>query len=242
MEINSNILEAIGLGLVHSLWQGAALLFVVLLGFVSLRNKKAKTRYTLVLMGILALPVLLAGNLYFFWPASPVENSGTSIASELRFSPNIISEFQDFSKNPQSSSTVLWIKENAPTIAVIWIVGMAFFLLKVLGSFIWMKRLLTRASPLEDITINSLIRNIKLVLGINKSLQIRSSSWIKSPVILGFIRPTILFPIGLVEGLSMEEVEAILYHELAHLKRNDFVINIIINVLETFPRPQSIWE
>lgn len=83
MEINSNILEAIGLGLVHSLWQGAALLFVVLLGLVSLRNKKAKTRYTLVLMGILALPVLLAGNLYFFWPASPVENSGTLIASEI---------------------------------------------------------------------------------------------------------------------------------------------------------------
>ncbi|GHE54442.1 M56 family metallopeptidase [Roseivirga thermotolerans] len=243
MEINSNILEAIGLGLVHSLWQGAALLFVVLLGLVSLRNKKAKTRYTLVLMGILALPVLLAGNLYFFWPASPVENSGTIIASEIRFSPNIISDFQAFAQNPQSSSTVLWIKENAPTIAVIWIVGMAFFLLKVLGSFIWMKRLLTKAFPLEETSINSLICNIKLVLGIKKPLQIKSSSWIKSPVILGFSRPTVLFPIGLIEGLSTEEVEAILYHELAHLKRNDFVINIIINVLQIvfFYHPAYWW-
>ena len=243
MEINSNILEAIGLGLVHSLWQGAALLFVVLLGLISLRNKKAKTRYTLVLMGILALPVLLAGNLYFFWPASPVENSGTIIASEIRFSPNIISDFQAFAQNPQSSSTVLWIKENAPTIAVIWIVGMAFFLLKVLGSFIWMKRLLTKAFPLEETSINSLICNIKLVLGIKKPLQIKSSSWIKSPVILGFTRPTVLFPIGLIEGLSMEEVEAILYHELAHLKRNDFVINIIINVLQIvfFYHPAYWW-
>ncbi|MEC7752800.1 M56 family metallopeptidase [Roseivirga sp. UBA1976] len=243
MEINSNILEAIGLGLVHSLWQGAALLFVVLLGLVSLRNKKAKTRYTLVLMGILALPVLLAGNLYFFWPASPVENSGTLIASEIRFSPNIISDFQAFAENPQSSSTVLWIKENAPTIAVIWIVGMAFFLLKVLGSFIWMKRLLTKAFPLEETSINSLICNIKLVLGIKKPLQIKCSSWIKSPVILGFTRPTVLFPIGLIEGLSTEEVEAILYHELAHLKRNDFVINIIINVLQIvfFYHPAYWW-
>ncbi|WP_286755007.1 M56 family metallopeptidase [Roseivirga sp. UBA838] len=243
MEINSNILEAIGLGLVHSLWQGAALLFVVLLGLISLRNKKAKTRYTLVLMGILALPVLLAGNLYFFWPASPVENSGTIIASEIRFSPNIISDFQAFAQNPQSSSTVLWIKENAPTIAVIWIVGMAFFLLKVLGSFIWMKRLLTKAFPLEETSINSLICNIKLVLGIKKPLQIKCSSWIKSPVILGFTRPTVLFPIGLIEGLSTEEVEAILYHELAHLKRNDFVINIIINVLQIvfFYHPAYWW-
>lgn len=243
MEINSNILEAVGLGLVHSLWQGAALLFLVLLGLVSLRNKKAKTRYALVLTGVLTLPILLAGNLYFFWPASPVENLGTSISSEIHYSTNIVSDFQAFAENPQSSSTVLWIKENAPTIALFWMVGMAFFLIKVLGSFLWMKRLLARASPLKNTTINSLTTGVKLVLGINRPLELKSSSWIKSPIILGFIRPTILFPIGLIEGLSTEEVEAILYHELAHLKRNDFVINIIINVLQIvfFYHPAYWW-
>lgn len=243
MEINNQILEALGLSLVHSLWQGAALLFLVLLTLVSLRNRRAKTRYSAILFGILALPCVLAANLYFFWPETIVDNSPVIESAALTNALNLPTDFQPVSINPQSNSTVLWLKENASTIAIIWFVGMALFLMKVIGSFVWMRRLTSRALPMKGEAINTLLERVKAVLGISKKIQLKSSSWIKSPVILGILRPTILFPIGLIEGLSVEEVEAILYHELAHLKRNDFVINIIINVLQIifFYHPAYWW-
>lgn len=243
MEINNQILEALGLSLVHSLWQGAALLFLVLLTLVSLRNRRAKTRYSVILLGILALPCLLALNLNYFWPEPIVDNSAAIESVSLTNSLNLPTDFQPVSINPQSSSTVLWLKEHASTIAMVWFIGMALFLMKVIGSFVWMKRLTKRALPMKGEAINTLLERAKAVLGISKKIQLKSSSWIKSPVILGIIRPTILFPIGLIEGLSVEEVEAILYHELAHLKRNDFVINIIINVLQIifFYHPAYWW-
>lgn len=243
MEINNQILEVLGLSLVHSLWQGAALLFLVLLTLVSLRNRRAKTRYSVILFGILALPCLLALNLNYFWPDPVVDNSAAIESVALTNSLNLPTDFQQVSINPQSSSTVLWLKEHASTIAMLWFIGMALFLMKVIGSFVWMKRLTNRALPMKGEAINTLLERAKAVLGISKKIQLKSSSWIKSPVILGIIRPTILFPIGLIEGLSVEEVEAILYHELAHLKRNDFVINIIINVLQIifFYHPAYWW-
>lgn len=243
MEINNQILEALGLSLVHSLWQGAALLFLVLLTLVSLRNRRAKIRYSVILFGILALPCLLTLNLNYFWPDPVVDNSAAIESVALTNSLNLPTDFQPVSINPQSSSTVLWLKEHASTIAMLWFIGMALFLMKVIGSFVWMKRLTKRALPMKGEAINTLLERAKAVLGISKKIQLKSSSWIKSPVILGIIRPTILFPIGLIEGLSVEEVEAILYHELAHLKRNDFVINIIINVLQIifFYHPAYWW-
>lgn len=243
MEINNQILEALGLSLVHSLWQGAALLFLVLLTLVSLRNRRAKIRYSVILFGILALPCLLTLNLNYFWPDPVVDNSAAIESVALTNSLNLPTDFQPVSINPQSSSTVLWLKEHASTIAMLWFIGMALFLMKVIGSFVWMKRLTKRALPMKGEAINTLLERAKAVLCISKKIQLKSSSWIKSPVILGIIRPTILFPIGLIEGLSVEEVEAILYHELAHLKRNDFVINIIINVLQIifFYHPAYWW-
>lgn len=243
MTINNHILEAIGLGLVHSLWQGAALLFLILLALVSLRNKKAKTRYSITLVGILALPLMLACNLYYFWPETSVENLSSMVSSTSSFAPNFNLELPTSTESPQSNPTVLWLTENASTIALIWLFGMSVFVIKVIGSFVWMRRLTTKALTINGTEVNRLLNTVKALLGITREVQLKSSSWIKSPVILGAIRPTILLPIGLIEGLSVEEVEAILYHELAHLKRNDFVINIIINVLQIvfFYHPAYWW-
>ncbi|WPZ11801.1 M56 family metallopeptidase [Roseivirga spongicola] len=243
MDTSNHILEALGLSLVHSLWQGALLLFLVLLALVTLRNKRAKVRYNITLAGIALLPIILAFNLYFFWPNAYVENSVPAQLLTESNSFDLPTDFQPISLNQESNTTMLWLKKNASTIAFIWFVGVGLFFLKIIGSFIWMKRLVNNSGFLEAEGLNELLNKVKHTLSIRTKVQLRSSHWIKSPIILGVIRPTIFFPIGLIEGLSVEEVEAILYHELAHLKRNDFVINIIINVLQIvfFYHPAYWW-
>ncbi len=243
MEINNQILESTGLSIVHSLWQGALLLFIVLSALVIARNKSARFRYLITLTGTFLLPVILVGNLIYFWPHQLVDNSMVASATGTEMIADIPTQFSIPNNGQQQNNTVLWLNENASTIAIFWIVGMSLFLLKVLGSFVWLKRLTKQALPMHNTAVNELLTTIQEKLAIQRTVELKLSSWIKSPIILGVIKPTILFPIGLIEGLTIEEVEAILYHELAHLKRNDFIVNIMINVLQIvfFYHPAYWW-
>ena len=77
-------------------------------------------------------------------------------------------------------------------------------------------------------------------LGIKKRINIYVSSTISSPMVLGFFKPIILLPIELITGMPASQLEAVIYHELAHIKRYDPIINLLQNVLEViffFNRP-----
>ena len=78
---------------------------------------------------------------------------------------------------------------------------------------------------------NSLI-SIKNKLGINKKIQLKWSDNISTPMVTGWITPIILFPISCINQLTIAETEAILAHELAHVKRNDFIVNAFQSMTE----------
>ncbi|RZL06332.1 MAG: M56 family metallopeptidase, partial [Pedobacter sp.] len=80
-------------------------------------------------------------------------------------------------------------------------------------------------------------------LSINKQVRILQSGIAKVPMIAGYFKPVILMPIGMLNGISTAEVEAILSHELAHLKRNDYLVNILQSMIEIvfFFNPAVLW-
>src|SRR5258706_1415045 len=80
-------------------------------------------------------------------------------------------------------------------------------------------------------------------LAISKTVVLLQSSLAKIPMIIGHFKPVILFPIGLLNGLPPSKVEAILLHELAHIKRNDFLINLLQRFAEIFFffNPAVLW-
>ena len=84
----------------------------------------------------------------------------------------------------------------------------------------------------SDEWINSL-NNLKAVLGIRKKIDLHESCLINQPIVIGFFKPVILVPLGLLNGLRSQEVEAILLHELAHIRRNDYLVNLFQSLLET---------
>ncbi|HYD89892.1 MAG TPA: M56 family metallopeptidase, partial [Flavobacterium sp.] len=84
---------------------------------------------------------------------------------------------------------------------------------------------------------------LKAVLYIKKKVSLNESSLINQPMVIGFFKPVVLVPIGLLSGLPPKEVEAILLHELAHIRRNDYLINLLQSFLETifFFNPFFYW-
>ncbi len=77
------------------------------------------------------------------------------------------------------------------------------------------------------------IKNVAASMGITKKVSIWISEFVTSPVTVGFLKPIILVPIAAINQLSTAQLEAVLLHELSHIKRYDFFINLIINVIQT---------
>jgi hypothetical protein len=70
-------------------------------------------------------------------------------------------------------------------------------------------------------------------LGIKKPVQVYISQWISSPMTIGFLKPIILIPVAALNNLTTQQLEAILLHELSHIKRQDYIINLLLSLIQT---------
>jgi TonB family protein len=94
------------------------------------------------------------------------------------------------------------------------------------------------ASPLRDT-----LDRIADELGVKRHVQFFESSLVDVPTVIGWLRPTILVPASALAGLAPSQMEAILAHELAHIRRFDYLVNGLQNVVETvlFYHPAVWW-
>ena len=99
------------------------------------------------------------------------------------------------------------------------------------------------ASIIEDIELNKMLQTLKLKLGIKKCVRLVESAHKGIPIVIGSIKPYILIPLGSLAGIPADQVETILLHELAHIRRNDFFLNLIQSFIEIvlFYHPATWW-
>jgi len=127
-----------------------------------------------------------------------------------------------------------WTSRYAYLITGFYLIGLLFCILKLTIGLInisWFRnhKNLKLDSYLTNIS-NELSSNFRLI----KTVSVYLSDKICVPLTLGFIKPIIVFPIALVNQLSAEQTEAILLHELAHIKRNDYLLNMLLCIVQSF--------
>ena len=127
-----------------------------------------------------------------------------------------------------------WVKHYAYIITCFYLVGLTFCVLKLsLGivkiSFFRNNQHLKLDENLTQTCIRS-SSNFRLI----KTASVYLSDKVCVPLTLGFIKPIIVFPIALINQLSAAQTEAILLHELAHIKRNDYLLNILLCIVQSF--------
>ena len=234
--------EALGWTLLHSLWQGAALAFLYLLARFLLRNHSPQLRYLLALTTLTALPVCAGITLVQYWPEEvavtemaqiPIENWDNLWSNSV-----IQSEAQ--------SATLTWqdqMERALPYLSLVWLMGVGLMWLRWCGG-LWnlyqMRHAGTEAGPAKwQNSITQWAQN----WGINRPVKLLISNRISSPATLGFWKPIILIPATVVTGLSPEQWEAILLHELAHIRRADYAIRMIQSLIEIlfFYHPLVWW-
>ena len=99
----------------------------------------------------------------------------------------------------------------------------------------WLKLNKIKKSQLQKAELRYRLFSQKIAghLGINKPVKVYISEWISSPLTIGFIKPLILLPVSAINNLTVQQLEAILLHELSHIKRQDYIINLVLSLMQT---------
>lgn len=254
--------QAAGWTLLHFIWQGFLIAIALSAALRFLRSHSAGARY---LASCAALLVLLAAPIATF---SYLVSDASSFNAKERLkttaaqtseragalgSLNAAGQSQLLS---QSASSSLLNQENASTLGRIeaqldraapylllaWLAGVAFLFIRFIGGWRETRRLKREAGPMLaewQMILDSLARRIR----VSRPVRLCESALVEVPTVIGWLRPLILFPAKALTGLEPQAVRALLAHELAHIRRYDYPVNILQSLVEIllFYHPAIWW-
>ena len=248
--IDQTSIQALAWSLVHFLWQGAVLGFIAfaLLRFSRLR---ATTRY---LVGVGTLAAMLAAPVATFvylnrevvepepaaiaYVRTPLKTTGVGV-DDAR--PTVESQaLPSFEALPMTRTGT---PEGPFVILAIWLSGVVLLSLRLLGGWIVARRLITRAVQPVSPEIHSLVRRVAGRMALDRVVRVFESTAVAVPVMVGWMKPVVLLPAAALSGLTPTQVEALIAHELAHVRRHDYLVNLLQSVVETllFYHPAVWW-
>lgn len=120
-----------------------------------------------------------------------------------------------------------------PWLTVFYFVGLSLMLLRLCSGFLQLLSLRQKFTASQDINLVNLFYSLKEKLNLDSKVELLISQKARVPMVIGFVKPLVLLPAASVAQLSIEQLETILLHELAHIKRNDYLINILQTIVET---------
>ncbi len=130
-----------------------------------------------------------------------------------------------------------------PWIAAAWLAGVTILSIRLAIGWLDVRRLRQTASTVADDGWKSALERLAVRLGIRRPVALLESALVEVPTMIGWLRPAILWPPSLLAGLSIEQFESLLAHELAHIRRHDYLVNLIQTAIETllFYHPAVWW-
>ncbi|MCF2519807.1 M56 family metallopeptidase [Dyadobacter sp. CY351] len=252
MKIIQNLLSdqavtSFGWTLIHSLWQGTLIAVIAVAGFYLLRRQSANLKYVFG-AGFLAAQVFVSGLtfIYYYFKATSaaIVDAGVGANSNemIHLASSTMNRAMD-SQLPLSFKVQFWLSAHLNELVVCWLIGAAFLLLRFAGGWIFTERLRTKANIVMDKEWRARFGVMIAKMNITQSVEFRESAKIVTPMVIGALSPVVLIPIGLLSGFSTSQVEAILAHELAHIRRNDYLINMLQSFVEVvfFFHPAIWW-
>ena len=240
--IPSPQVAALGWTLLHSVWQAALLCTLAALGFYLLRHSSAQARYTL---GVVALGTQILTSLvtYLYYLPSSIEKTALTA---LTYDPTVAT-FAKYSGPiaplPTLIRVQLWLATHLNELVVCWFIGVGILLLRFAGGWLYLERLRFASRPVKDQIWHTRFGVLVAKLNIGRSVELRETARIVTPMVVGVLQPVVLVPIGLMARLSVQQVEAVLAHELAHIRRHDYFVNLVQSFVEVvyFFHPALWW-
>ncbi|TDH29293.1 hypothetical protein EXU57_04310 [Segetibacter sp. 3557_3] len=220
----SPFLQALGYAIINSLWQ-YALLWLLYYFVSSVTRLSAHRLYQVALLSHLTGFVWFSGTLCYYYNFF-VQTNG------LPFFANIDSGFPGYSVSEKIYLLMVRAEVFLPYLSLAYMVLLTFMSVKTIRCYRKTHILRTREIEKAHIDWRLFTSRLAAQFGIKRKVSLFLSGLVESPVTVGFLKPMILLPISVVNNLSTEQVEAILLHELAHIKRHDYLINLLLSIIE----------
>jgi bla regulator protein blaR1 len=212
----SNFLQALGWAVLNSLWQMALLWVIYQLITGIFRSARSSQKSTL------ATGLLLAGFGWFaFTFFSILANSSSHEA--------IASGFVNINGNQQLDN---WLYQTLPIASVIYLLLLVLPLLHFIRNYRFVQVIRHFGLTKADVEWRMFVNRVSAQMGITKKVKVWVSEIVTSPVTIGYLKPIILMPMAAMNHLTTQQLEAVLLHELAHIRRHDYFINLIIKFIQ----------
>jgi TonB family protein len=224
--------DAVGWTLLHFLWQGALLGLVYRVLRPLCHGVGARYRLgMLTLSAMLLCPVV---TFVYLWPAPAL---APGVAAAL---PSIDVAASDAGLQAVSGGNVLesWL----PWLVAVWFIGASAIAIRAFNQWRRLAWLVRNATiPLADCA--TVLARLRARFGIRRPVRLLGSLGIDTPMLVGWLRPTILLPISMLSGFTPQQIELIIAHELGHVRRWDYLANLLQVVIETilFYHPIVHW-
>jgi bla regulator protein BlaR1 len=238
--LSNPVVDALGWTLLHALWQGFALVLPVAVILHLLRNQSSTLRYRISVLTLLTQ--LLASGATFVWYYEPAVVNQPIVPATIQYAKLV--RWQTMTQTlPWHQQTQLFLENHLSQFVLIYLIGVALFGLRLAGGWLYLQRLSKTATKPATQNWGILTDKLRSVLTIQAVVQVRESARIAVPMVVGVLKPVLLLPIGLATSLSIREIEAVLAHELAHIKRHDYAVNLLQSVVEVlyFFHPALWW-
>jgi beta-lactamase regulating signal transducer with metallopeptidase domain len=229
--------QAGGWTLLHSLWQGAIITLLLAFMLGRTREQSPAFRYHLNVGALFLLFTSVVVTFLYYYEPAVAEVPFRAFVPETVYSQELALSTSGESETPG------FLNRTFPFLLQLWLLGVAFMGLRMLAELFYLHRLRsTNVRPVEIGWQERMLR-ISSELGVRTPVTLKESLRVSSPMLVGWIKPVVLLPVGMLNGLTAQQVECILAHELAHVRRLDYLINLLQSAVEVllFFNPAVWW-
>lgn len=234
-------LSSLGWALVHSLWEGALVALGAALLLRSMRGATSRSRYMVAVLALL----LFAGLPLRRVVATPSASERPWILERVTLRPNASTGSAPGPLPIPALRTraAERLERALPWMVLVWGAGMLILLLRLAGGWLWLQRLRWRRAELAPDALQRQLLDLCRRAGLKRAVTLLGCEGLPGPSVVGFLRPAILVPTGWFLNMSPTHVEALLAHELAHVLRHDYLVNLLQSLLEVlfFYHPGLWW-
>ena len=260
------LIESLGWTLIHFLWQASIIAALLWICFLLIRSARARcflSGGSLVAMLVCAAvtaerewqPTAPQENVSTYQPAPVIVSNPSSatvkttpaisppLAPEETPKPSEVAPVVTPVESSQSPKSGIGFRAYLPWVVALWAIGVVGLSLRFLRSWLALRRVRSGATPITEDRTSAAFARLLERMGLRRPVALLSTAEAVVPMVVGCLRPAVILPAALLANLPAWQVEAILAHELAHVRRHDFLVNLLQNVVETifFYHPAVWW-
>ena len=250
----------VAMALLHFLWQGALIHLTLALALRAIAPHRANLRYSLGVAALLLMalaPIVTAGLLAR--PAAtpldetlplltqPVVAPGSGALDDQRESaarsraPALAAPLRNAAAalSPLASP----LQPAMPWLVAAWLTGVVMLAMRLLGGWMRLRSIVRSGRRPNTPLYDEMVARLGARLRVSRPVRVLESAAVHAPAVIGWLRPVLLVPASMIGGLTVPQLEAILAHELAHVRRHDYAVNMLQTVIETvlFYHPAVWW-